>query len=528
MQYTVLVVDDEEDQRQALIARVDWAAAGFRVIGEAENGVEALELVENSEPDLVLTDIKMPMMSGLELAAKIREIRPATQIVILSGYDKFEYAQTAIQYNIIRYLLKPISSKELSEALLKIRTSMDERFEQMTHAPEALQEDSAKRLGVTEFLLPLLLGTTDLGTDEAALQRRAEKLGILSGSAGTFSVFVSKFRNAQNENCTTREHISFVRAVLQKYIHAECFFVSGRIVTFAVTGENAAAQLGLPLLELVQSAKRMLSQDCTVGVSRAFERLADCSAAYFQAVTARRYTADGTGNVRFIADQEHESELEFEYVEKSVFQLEQLLKVGTKPALEDFLQALYAEKNKESADFLIIQILATVYRTVSAVADSSALTALVATNPIYAKTAFYDSENSMRNDLTKLCLDALDLIANSRKRDSEILCDRVVQIIDAEYGDDALSLTTVSSRLAVSPNYLSALIKKTKKKNFVALVTERRMQAAFDMLTCTALKIHEISEKCGYSDQHYFSYCFKKFYGRSPNKVREEHLEGKT
>ena len=105
MNYTVLVVDDEHDQRRALIEKVNWAAAGFEVIGEAENGVEALDIVETLEPDLILTDIRMPMISGLELAAKVREIRPATQIVILSGYDSFEYAQTAINYNIISYLL---------------------------------------------------------------------------------------------------------------------------------------------------------------------------------------------------------------------------------------------------------------------------------------------------------------------------------------------------------------------------------------------------------------------------------------
>ena len=131
----------------------------------------------------------------------------------------------------------------------------------------------------------------------------------------------------------------------------------------------------------------------------------------------------------------------------------------------------------------------------------------------------------MRSDLTNLCFNAMDIISKSRKRDTEILCDKVLQIIDEEYGKDDLSLTGVSTRLAVSPNYLSALIKKTKKKNFVALVTERRMKAAYDMLTCTSMKIHEISEKCGYNDQHYFSYCFKKFYGRSPNKIREGNLE---
>ena len=128
MNYTVLVVDDEAEQRSALISRVDWSAAGFEVIGEAENGVEALDLIDALEPDLILTDIRMPMISGLELAAKVYEMRPATQIVILSGYDSFDYARTAINYNIISYLLKPISSSELSEELFEIRRRMEVRF----------------------------------------------------------------------------------------------------------------------------------------------------------------------------------------------------------------------------------------------------------------------------------------------------------------------------------------------------------------------------------------------------------------
>jgi two-component system response regulator YesN len=108
--YTILVADDEEELRRALIGKVNWESVGFTVIGEAENGVEALELVEKLKPDLLLTDIKMPFVSGIELARQVREVHPSTQIAFLSGYDDFSYAQKAIQYNIISYMLKPISA----------------------------------------------------------------------------------------------------------------------------------------------------------------------------------------------------------------------------------------------------------------------------------------------------------------------------------------------------------------------------------------------------------------------------------
>lgn len=155
--YSVLVVDDEIRQREAVIGNVEWQRAGFEVVGGAENGIEALDLLEKLEPDLVLTDIKMPLMTGLELAKRTREIRPATKFVILSGYDDFEYAQEAFKYNVIRYLLKPVSASELTEEFEKIGAEMDREFELLKSGGS--NEDISLRLEKAEFLLPLLLGT---------------------------------------------------------------------------------------------------------------------------------------------------------------------------------------------------------------------------------------------------------------------------------------------------------------------------------------------------------------------------------
>ncbi len=167
-----------------------------------------------------------------------------------------------------------------------------------------------------------------------------------------------------------------------------------------------------------------------------------------------------------------------------------------------------------------MQIIATVYRVVSNVADKSDVMKLVASNPIFSRITSHTSEKGVKNELISLCDNAKSVISGLQRRESEVLCDKVTQIIDSRYSDGALSLTEVSNELAVSPNYLSSLIKKTKKKNFVNLLTERRMKAAYDMLMYSGMKILEISEKCGYSDQHYFNYCFKKFYGESPGRLR--------
>ena len=524
MKYTVLVVDDEQEQRLALIERVDWESAGFEVVGEAENGVEALDVLETLEPDLIITDIKMPMISGLELAAKVRELRPATQMVILSGYDSFEYAQTAINYNIISYLLKPISPEEMSGELIKIRRRMDER---LSGAISSAKTDSEqiRKLHIEKFLIPLMLGSNEEQHDEEQLLNMARELKIIGETAQSvrFCVMVTKFKNASGISQTEKTHADFIDSVMSRYVHSESLILYGRAVTLAViVGEGELSNLlELPLLEIVQTAKRILGCTCTIGVSREFSALSSCSGAYFQAITARRYTSDGAGEVRFINDQERDGELEIDFAEKSAARLEQLLKVGDADSLEEFINGLYESNTPENAGLLVMQIIATVYRVVSSASEKNGLSELFSSNPIFARMTSHSSESMMKNELIAFCKEAKTLISNSQKRDTEIICDRVVQIIDSSYSDESLSLTGVSNELAVSPNYLSALIKKHKKKNFISLLTERRMKAAYDMLLCTNMKVVEISEKCGYSDQHYFSYCFKKFYGESPNKIRQ-------
>ena len=126
--YTVIVADDEDELREAVCTMIPWQELGFCLVGNASNGLDALQLVEKLEPDLLLTDIRMPFISGIELARQVREVRPATNIAFLSGHDDFEYAKQAIQYNIISYMLKPLTLEGLGEELRTIRQKIDAQF----------------------------------------------------------------------------------------------------------------------------------------------------------------------------------------------------------------------------------------------------------------------------------------------------------------------------------------------------------------------------------------------------------------
>lgn len=477
--YTVVFADDEIELRQAILQRIDWAGLGFSVVADAENGVEALEAVEQYEPDLLITDIRMPLMTGIELARRVREVCPATQIVFLSGYDDFGYAQEAIRYNVISYLLKPISAAELSEELGHIRAKMDARLEELRHAGANPQTE--KRLAETEFLLPLLLGTSDDFERDEVLYARAAEIGLFETPPKRFCVAVAKFKGADGQNRTMARHIPLTETILSKYISVCVFLVNGRVVIFAYSDKDNSENFRIAMQDLVQSAAKLYSETCTVGISRLFTSISQSAAAYFEAVTARRYSTEGATPLRYITDQEHGSKNEYEYIEKSVFRLEELLKVGTEEALASFLEELYRESNQRSSDYLVIQILATVYRTVSTVSQKEALTALVADNPIYARVGLAERSETVRDELRRLCMDARKIISGYRTQSSQLLCDRAVAIIEADYADESLTLTDVSTRLAVSPNYLSALIKKNKGENLVSLLTACRMRHAYDL-----------------------------------------------
>ena len=127
--YKVLLVDDEEEVRNAIEQRINWEELGFEVIGKAQNGVKAMEIAEKLQPDVVITDIKMPYMNGLELARNLKEENPGVRILILTGFDEFEYAKEAVHLEVEEYILKPINANELSECLKRLKNVLDKERE---------------------------------------------------------------------------------------------------------------------------------------------------------------------------------------------------------------------------------------------------------------------------------------------------------------------------------------------------------------------------------------------------------------
>ena len=409
--YTVVVADDEDELREAVCRMIPWQELGFRLVGNANNGLDALQLVEQLEPDLLLTDIRMPFISGIELARQVREIRPAMNIAFLSGYDDFQYAKQAIQYNIISYMLKPLTMDGLAAELRDIRSKIDAQFERLR---EAGAQAAAPDLRAA-VLMPLVLDDYADPREIAHIEASARQTGILRDADDHpfYTVMVSTLWSEDGKNRTAVSFVATVDTLAAKYLRSVSFFASGKVISVLMgTPSDFDEYLHILADEIPQVASRVLGRSCRIGLSRAVDRLTGLHDAYREAMEALHQIDAAESGARFIVD-----------------------------------------------------------------------------------------------------------LAPAAKG-GELLCKRALDMLDQHYADANLSLVSLSSMLDVSPNHLSACIKKYAGETFINILIRKRMEAARELLASSPLKIQQIAQQCGYTDQHYFSYCFKKYCGESPNAMR--------
>lgn len=529
--YTVIVADDEEEIRRGIIENVRWEQVGFQVIGEAANGADALELAEKRKPDLLITDIRMPFLSGIELARQLREIRPTVQIAFLSGFDEFSYAQQAIQYNIVSYMLKPISSKELEAELLKIKDKIDARFAEF--AKNSIEQSKLEK---TEFLVPLLLDSFQQGKEaEEDMLQNAIRCGFIRKPVPEnfrYVVMITSIVNDDLEDMTSRASVNAVDMILKKYVRYTSCYLKGRVVSvLAATPAGFNKYLHILVEEIVQSVERIMKMTCRIGVSRSVPMLSDCREGYLEAMNAISYSKDEENSVYYISDEEKGDEFSLEEFQEIVDTIETLLRGGKSEELEEYLQELeykirVGKNSIMMSSLLVSQMVATVYKVVYAAAGDSGVQKVQTEYPLNEIQDMERMAERFRN-MKKMCMFAKEVISEQRKNSSELICEKVLEIITSRYKENNLSIAVLSAEIGVSPNYLSSLIKKMTGNTFVELLTKKRIEKAREMLCCTSMKIREITEECGYRDQYYFSHCFKKITGMSPNSCRREYEQNK-
>ena len=506
--FTVVVADDEEELREAVCQLIPWESIGFQLLGSAGNGLDALQLVEQLQPDLLLTDIHMPFISGTSLAKQVRELQPFIQVAFLSGYDDFEYAKLAIEYDVIAYLLKPISMAELAEALEDIHVKMEAKFNDLASGGDT---GGALPLAVASLLLD---GFAELPPEEE-LHANLSELGFVVTAPYKLVVLASHIGSS-----LWADAAQTVDKVLRRYYSCCSIASGGRILTL-VAAEDGFSRLGTALDELLQVLRRLFSPDCVIGVSREFGLFSQCHSACREAVDAQRFSGE-IGILRASDTLSAYGGLNTG-VEDTAQELEKLMHGASRYELEKFLSGtLFDAAGTAGGDMATLQVLVAARDILFGSLEANEASMLFKHGGLLEPLTSGLDIGILRRRISDLCISGHELLVRKKQGGVGQLCGQAMRMIEQNYMDESLSLNSVSEQLHVSPNYLSANMKKYAGDTFMNLLIKKRMEAALSLISAGNIKIAEVARRCGYTDQHYFSYCFKKYYGISPARMRRD------
>ena len=415
--YKLIFADDEKLVLNKICQMMDWESSGFSLLGCCSNGYELMDMVEKEPPDLVILDINMPFITGLEAARQIRHSYPRVRLVFLTGYTEFEYAKQAVELNALKYIVKPVTAQELRSVLLEVRAALDEENGHIRKmaALEYFYQQNRKVL-----VRDLLSGSARSGT----IYDRARAYG-LDWNAGTF----------------------FQAAVFSvDRMNSGAAWAAG-------DGKTMLYALGNVTAELAQEAGLGLA--CTRG----------------DTVVLIGYSADENGF--FLRMQE--------FVESVLHIIAGQLQFTAAAGLGNVCRGC-----------------AQIASSCSEAAQAMELRTREGGNQLFTMQDLHVSAGG-----------------HAAVWDA-------VNYIESNYADPNLSTDAVCEHLHLSPSYLRALFKQQVGSTVIAYITKARMERARTLLEDGKLKNSQIAEKVGYASPHYFSYCFRHYFGMSPNEMREK------
>ena len=527
--YTLLLVDDEEDILRVIIKKLQWAELGFDVIGTANNGVKALELVEAHQPDVIMTDIKMPYMDGLELITQVKRDYPATKILIFTGFDEFDYVKEALRLEVGDYILKPASSVELTSVFSQLKEKLDKELSE-TQNIESLQQYYQESLPFMQnnFYATLIEGRVK----EEELPRYLFNYQIpLVGPFYCCLVLHTSVSQVTSE----MNSLLFVTAVqkqAQEFFSEKwqevCFSYLGETVMLVqLQSETELNRLTDECSRFCKYVRRKLKMVVTIGVGQVCQSLLELANSYSSGRMAVSYRAlygsSQVINIKEIAPQEMET-----FTLSNDMELAELLKkihVGPKVDIEkvanQYLEELFSvTQNLAQHTVAVAELIGTLYRFA---VNNNVLIPPLSGNIKELYTALPDFEPSaLQIWLVETSCMLHEELRKARNHTTKSLVLKAQAYVRNHYADDSLSLDDVCQALGVSNSYFSSMFKKEAGMSFISYLTDYRLERASRLLLETDEKSYVIGQKVGYVDPNYFSYVFKRRFGRSPLKYRTE------
>lgn len=523
----IMIVDDESIFRDYLRQALDWDRYGFRIAGEAKNGLEALELAAQSHYDMALIDINMPLMDGLELCEKLKQGYPHLDVVIITGHNEFEYARTAIRLGVEDYILKPFSKDELVLTLLKCRQKQKKSL-------EAKQTEQADRQLMIESVLNRLV----TGETPDSIER-------LSGRLGQWGIHLGEEQELYSIACIEIDHMErrwneaaerelwkfAVTNILAEAVESEGAPLlfngpEGRIVCLSTDKRSEITERSLPNLdhfeELCFYIRKYLKLTVTVGVGRRFKGVEGIRRSYGEARDAlRQKFLLGDDKVIPYGNQILVGKEGTAFLKDTNEVLLHLLRMGDQELLESKLEELFRRIRKEklSLDFTYVTCMGWVSVCLSYVSELG--------HPIedcygehffpYSEIRTLDTSELVLEWMKELFIRTLSYTNRHKQTRSTVIARQARSYIEKCFHEPELSVEAVAAHAYINASYLRAVFKKAYGMTVGEYITHTRMNKAKELLGMN-IRLSDIADQVGYQDAGYFSKVFKKFYGTTPSE----------
>ncbi len=512
----VLLAEDELIIRSGMVKSIDWNKAGFNLIGAVEDGEQALEFIQKEKPDVIITDIKMPFMDGIELARQVSAKYPEIFIIIISGYDEFQYAQNAIKLKAYDYILKPVDEKYLIDVLLSIK-------EKLTFKNES--ESASKKSFFKDFFAGV--------AEEGKIKEYGEKFG-LQDNRYYCAAIVHLDEREKTVNLYGEETVKTGFKDFQKNLKEEIkdlFLVSRNAYEFIffITGEDKEKVKSnvRDTVKLIRNQTLYIERHTvTIAVGTSEYGIEGLTLSYKNACEAleNKYVI-GNGQDIFFTD------LKFEYpdsasiIDWDISELVSLIKCSDKELIEEKINELtrhLKEFGRES--FLYTQlVVSNIYlQALNILKQTGVQVDDVLDDPGKAYNLLLGNKtvDSTMNDILKIALKISDYLVKIRQGNHSNIIQKSCNYLASNYKSKELSLNSVAKQFNMSSCYFSVVFKHETGQTFIDYLTKIRIEKAKELLLCTDMRTYEIADEVGYENSTYFSTLFKKNTGMTPKEFK--------
>lgn len=528
----IFLVEDEFVVREGIKRNIDWQANGYEFCGEAGDGELAFPMIQKLKPDIVITDIKMPFMDGLELSRLIKKECPWIEIIILTGFEEFEYAKEAISIGVAKYLLKPISGAELLKEIEDIAVKIENKRKESEIREKYLKEmEENFRKERKELFQHLVTGSKTM----TELLEIAEHLK-LDLSALWYNVVLMKpqFTNDAPEEYSNR--MIEMEKKLEELVNEEHMLVfdrnlEGKAIVFKADSKEELEEVQK---EYISRIEAVLKEDEKIryfgGIGTPVNRLRELPASFERAshAFAQRYLIrenrildGGAIEQNLYADNEEFDIHNIDPKEMQNDRIREFLKLGNKEEAGYFVEEFFKRQGASALKSTMFRqyIVMDVYFCVAAFLEELQISREELSS-FDVNAEMLQSKESAVQYVTEIIKKAVELREKTASNRYGSIVEQVKKYIEEHYVEEELSLNLLASYVNFSPNHLSMVFSQQTGQTFIKYLTDFRMNKAKELLKGTGKRSSEISLEVGYKDPHYFSYLFKKTQGMTPTQYR--------